>query len=151
MASAPSLCCIKKGARKSIDRGPRINDRIRAREVRVIGSSGEQLGVMPVAEALAKAGEANLDLVEVAPTATPPVCRIVDFGKYKYEQAKKEREAHKKSKTSDLKGMRNALSKLDAQGNPTAVAAAVEFVLEGLHLSRRLNKDKSHGVVRYRR
>jgi len=106
MASAPSLCCIKKGAGKSIDRGPRINDRIRAREVRVIGSNGEQLGVMPVAEALAKAGEANLDLVEVAPTATPPVCRIVDFGKFKYEQAKKEREAHKKSKTSDLKGMR---------------------------------------------
>jgi len=106
MASAPSLCCIKKEARNSIDRGPRINDRIRAREVRVIGGNGEQLGVMPVAEALAKAEAANVDLVEVAPTANPPVCRIIDFGKYKYEQAKREREAHKKSKTSDLKGMR---------------------------------------------
>jgi translation initiation factor IF-3 len=84
----------------------RINDRIRAREVRLIGANGEQLGVMPVTEALAKADEANLDLVEVAPTATPPVCRVMDYGKYKYEQAKREREAHKKSKTSDLKGMR---------------------------------------------
>jgi len=62
--------------------------------------------VIPTRDALAKAQEANLDLVEVAPTATPPVCRIMDFGKYKYEQAKRERVAHKKSKTSELKGMR---------------------------------------------
>jgi len=72
----------------------------------LIGVNGEQLGVMPVAEALAKAEESELDLVEVAPTAAPPVCRIMDYGKYKYEQAKREREAHKKSKTSELKGMR---------------------------------------------
>jgi translation initiation factor IF-3 len=61
---------------------------------------------MPTRDALARAQEAGLDLVEVAPTANPPVCRIMDFGKYKYEQAKRERSAHKKSKTSDIKGMR---------------------------------------------
>ncbi len=61
---------------------------------------------MPTRDALAKAQEAGLDLVEVAPTANPPVCRIIDFGKYKYEQAKRERSAHKKSKTSEIKGMR---------------------------------------------
>lgn len=97
---------VYKEAGNSIERGARINDRIRAREVRLIGANGEQLGVMPIAEAMAKAEEANLDLVEVAPTAAPPVCRIIDYGKYKYEQAKREREAHKKSKTSELKGMR---------------------------------------------
>ncbi len=72
----------------------------------MIGSNGEQLGVMPLRDALAKAQEAALDLVEVAPTASPPVCRVMDYGKYKYEQAKRERVAHKKSKTSGLKGMR---------------------------------------------
>jgi len=88
------------------ERETRINNRIRAREVRLIGANGEQLGVMSLQEALAKAQDAGVDLVEVAPTASPPVCRIMDFGKYKYEQAKRERLAHKKSKTSDLKGMR---------------------------------------------
>ncbi|HEX4835729.1 MAG TPA: translation initiation factor IF-3 [bacterium] len=83
-----------------------MNDRIRAREVRLIGDQGEQLGVIPTRDALARAQEAGLDLVEVAPTANPPVCRIMDFGKYKYEQAKRERSAHKKSKTSEIKGMR---------------------------------------------
>ena len=72
----------------------------------MIGTNGEQLGVMLAGDALAKAEEANLDLVEVAPNANPPVCRIMDYGKYKYEQAKREREAHKKSKASELKGMR---------------------------------------------
>ena len=72
----------------------------------MIGANGEQLGVLSLQEALAKAQEAGVDLVEVAPTASPPVCRVMDFGKYKYEQAKRERLAHKKSKTSELKGMR---------------------------------------------
>ena len=103
MLPSPSL---PEGGVESIERGARINDRIRAREVRLIGANGEQVGVIPLAEALAKAEEANLDLVEVAPTAAPPVCRIIDYGKYKYEQAKREREAHRKSKTSELKGMR---------------------------------------------
>ncbi|HLJ62304.1 MAG TPA: translation initiation factor IF-3 [bacterium] len=88
------------------ERETRINNRIRAREVRLIGANGEQLGVLSLQDALAKSQEAGVDLVEVAPTASPPVCRVMDFGKYKYEQAKRERLAHKKSKTSELKGMR---------------------------------------------
>ena len=71
----------------------RINFRIRAKEVRVIGAEDEQFGVMTVEDAVKKAEEAGLDLVEVAPTAVPPVCRIIDYSKYKYEQEKKEKEA----------------------------------------------------------
>jgi translation initiation factor IF-3 len=80
-------------------RGPRINDRIGVREVRVILDDGDeavQLGVLPTRDALAKAREMGLDLVEVSPTARPPVCRIMDFGKYKYEQAKKARQSKKR-------------------------------------------------------
>ena len=69
----------------------RINGEIRAREVRVISGTGEQLGIMPVPKALSLAGEANLDLVEVAPNANPPVCRLMDYGKYLYEKQKRER------------------------------------------------------------
>ena len=72
----------------------------------MIGPNGEQLGVVPTREALTKAQEHSLDLVEVAPTATPPVCKIMDFGRYKYEQAKRDRDAHRKTKGGDLKGMR---------------------------------------------
>ena len=92
--------------RQSIERETRINDRIRAREVRLIGSDGEQLGVVPTREALTRAQEAALDLVEIAPTAAPPVCKIMDFGRYKYEQGKRERDAHKKTHGGELKGMR---------------------------------------------
>lgn len=74
----------------------RINDEIRAREVRLVGEEGEQLGIVTLRDALRIAGEHNRDLVEVAPTARPPVCRIMDFGKFKYEQSKREREARKK-------------------------------------------------------
>lgn len=69
---------------------------IRAKEVRLIGESGEQLGVLPILEALKLARERETDLVEVAPNAQPPVCRMLDYGKFKYEQARKEREAHKR-------------------------------------------------------
>jgi translation initiation factor IF-3 len=78
------------------DRGPRINERIGVREVRVVGDDGQQLGVLPTRDALAKAKELGLDLVEVSPTSRPPVCRIMDFGKYKYEQAKKAKLARKR-------------------------------------------------------
>ncbi|MDD5422735.1 MAG: translation initiation factor IF-3, partial [Candidatus Omnitrophica bacterium] len=74
----------------------RINSRIRVREVRVVGEEGEQLGVLATPDALKRAEEAGLDLVEVAPTAVPPVCRIMDYSKYKYEQEKREKEARKK-------------------------------------------------------
>ena len=85
--------------------GTRINERIRAREVRVIDEAGGQLGVMDPRDALAMARERGLDLIEVAANAQPPVCRIMDYGKFKYEQGKREREAAKKQRQSEMKGM----------------------------------------------
>ena len=84
----------------------RINNRIRVREVRCVGEAGEQLGVLATPDALKRAEEAGLDLVEVAPTAVPPVCRIMDYSKYKYEQEKREKEARKKQKIVHLKEIR---------------------------------------------
>jgi len=84
----------------------RVNERIRAREVRLVGEKGEQLGVMTLSQAWETARKHNLDLVEVAPTAVPPVCRLLDYGKYKYEQAKKERELRKSQKVSLLREVR---------------------------------------------
>ncbi|MEE9221183.1 MAG: translation initiation factor IF-3, partial [candidate division NC10 bacterium] len=80
-----------------------MNERIRIREIRVIGSDGAQLGIMSPEEALGKARSMDLDLVEVAPQAKPPVCRIMDYGKYRYEQSKKAREAKKKQTVIQLK------------------------------------------------
>lgn len=81
----------------------RINEEIRVREVRVTNDEGEQLGIMQTRDALRMAAEQNLDLVEVAPKAKPPVCRIMDFGKYRYEQQKREKEARKKQKIITVK------------------------------------------------
>ena len=83
-----------------------INEQIRDREVRVIGVDGEQLGVMPTREAMKLAEEAGVDLVKIAPTAKPPVCKIVDYGKFKYEQARKDKEAKKKQKIVEIKEIR---------------------------------------------
>lgn len=84
----------------------RVNRRIRAKEVRLVGEKGEQLGIMPLPQALEVAKKHNLDLVEVAPNSTPPVCRLLDYGKYKYEQAKKEREIRKSQKVPLLREVR---------------------------------------------
>ncbi|MFZ5649347.1 MAG: translation initiation factor IF-3 [Bacillota bacterium] len=81
----------------------RINEEIRVREIRLVDNDGNQLGIMPTREALKIAEERQLDLVEIAPQAKPPVCRIMDFGKYKYEQSKREKEARKKQKIIDIK------------------------------------------------
>jgi len=81
----------------------RINQHIRASDVRLIGADGEQVGVMSLKEALAHATEANLDLVEVAPLATPPVCRVMDYGKYKYQQSKKQQEARRRQTIIQVK------------------------------------------------
>lgn len=83
--------------------GPRINGRIRAPEIRLIGADGENVGVVTPARAMDLAAEAELDLVEISPNATPPVCKIMDFGKYKYETQKKEAEARKKQKVIEVK------------------------------------------------
>lgn len=84
----------------------RVNERIIAKEVRLVGEGGEQLGIMPLSQALETARKRNLDLIEVAATASPPVCRILDYGKYKYEQTKKERELRKSQKVSLLREVR---------------------------------------------
>ncbi|MBW1982355.1 MAG: translation initiation factor IF-3 [Deltaproteobacteria bacterium] len=80
-----------------------VNDKIRASQVRLIGPDGTQLGIVPLAEALERAAQEKLDLVEVAPKATPPVCKIMDYGKYKYQQSKKSQEAKKKQATVQVK------------------------------------------------
>ena len=83
--------------------GPRINEEIRVREVHLIDKDGANLGTIPIADALAKALEANLDLVEISPNATPPICKLLDFGKYKYQEQKKQAEARKKQKVVEVK------------------------------------------------
>jgi translation initiation factor IF-3 len=89
-----------------IQKDLRVNERIRAREVRLIDENGGQMGVVPFREAMQYARERGLDLIEVASNATPPVCRIMDYGKYKYEQGKRERESQKKQRMTELKGIR---------------------------------------------
>jgi len=88
------------------DRELRVNERIRVREVRLIDESGNQRGIIPTIEALKIARESGLDLVEVAPSANPPVCKILDYGKYKFEQEKKDKESKKKQKQIKLKEIR---------------------------------------------
>ena len=83
--------------------GPRVNDRIRAPEIRLIGADGENVGVVTPARAMAMAEEAGLDLVEISPNAEPPVCKIMDFGKFKYEQQKREAEARRKQHIIEIK------------------------------------------------
>jgi translation initiation factor IF-3 len=102
---ARSICVTEEG-KKHIIKKLRVNEEIRAREVRLVGEKGEQLGVMILAQAREVAKSQGLDLVEVAPTAIPPVCRMLDYGKYKYEQAKKEREARKGQKLALVREIR---------------------------------------------
>lgn len=90
----------------AIEREPRVNEKIRVPEVRVVDAEGNLLGVMPTDRALALAREQTLDLVEVAPMSRPPVCRVMDYGRYKYEQSKRTRKARKKQQTTHLKEVR---------------------------------------------
>ncbi|MEO9514678.1 MAG: translation initiation factor IF-3 [Paracoccaceae bacterium] len=85
------------------DTGPRVNDRIRSNEIRLIGADGENVGVVTPTRAMEMAFDAGLDLVEISPNANPPVCKIMDFGKFKYEQQKRESEARKKQKIIEIK------------------------------------------------
>jgi len=107
-----------------------INEQIRDREVRVIGENGEQLGVMSTRDALKLAEEAGVDLVKIAPTAKPPVCKIVDYGKFKYEQTRKEKEAKKKQKTVEIKEIRLSPN-IDTNDLNTKVNAARKFLTKG--------------------
>ena len=107
-----------------------IHEQIRDREVRLIGEEGEQLGVMSSREAQKLADEAGLDLVKIAPTAKPPVCKIVDYGKYRYEQARKEKEARKKQKTIEIKEIRLSPN-IDTNDLNTKINAAKKFLTKG--------------------
>jgi len=107
-----------------------INEQIRDREVRLIGEDGEQLGVMSSKDAQKLADEAGLDLVKIAPQAKPPVCKIVDYGKFRYEQARKEKEAKKKQRTIEVKEIRMSPN-IDSNDLNTKTAAARKFLEKG--------------------
>ena len=102
-----------------------INGQIRDKEIRVIGENGDQLGIMSPREAMKLAQEADLDLVKIAPKAQPPVCKIIDYGKYRYELARKEKEAKKKQKTVEVKEVRLSpnieTNDLNSKGNKVKV------------------------------
>ena len=107
-----------------------INERIRDREVRLVSESGEQLGIMSSREALKLAREADLDLVKIAPNAKPPVCKIIDYGKYRYELALKEKEAKKKQKTMEVKEVRLSPN-IDTNDLNTKANQARKFISKG--------------------
>ena len=118
-----------------------INEEIHEKEVRVIGADGEQLGVMSSDEALAKAEQDELDLVLIAPQGNPPVCRIMDYGKYRFEQSKREKEARKNQKQAELKEIQMSLN-IDTNDFNTKVNQATKFLKNG---------DKVRVKIRFRR
>ena len=107
-----------------------INEQIRDKEVRLIGENGEQLGIMSAKDAYKMARDAELDLVKIAPAAKPPVCKIIDYGKYRYELARKEKEAKKKQKTIDVKEVRLSPN-IDTNDLNTKAGAARKFLTKG--------------------
>ncbi len=117
-----------------------INEGIRDKEVRLVGTNGEQLGVMSNAAAQEIAIEQNLDLVKIAPQAVPPVCKLMDYGKYKFEQAKREKEARKNQKVIDIKEVRLSLN-IDTNDFNTKVNRAIKFLEAG---------DKVKAALRFR-
>ncbi|WP_093228293.1 translation initiation factor IF-3 [Thermoflavimicrobium dichotomicum] len=117
-----------------------VNEAIRAREVRLIGPDGDQLGIKPLKEALKLAQELNLDLVNVAPQAKPPVCRIMDYGKFRYEQSKREKEARKKQKIIQVKEVRLSPT-IDENDVQTKLKNVKKFLQKG---------DKVKLTIRFR-
>ena len=115
---------------KAISNELMINEQIRDKEIRLIGSEGEQLGIMSSRDALKLAEEAGLDLVKIAPNAKPPVCKIVDYGKYRYEQLRKEKEAKKKQKVIEVKEIRLSPN-IDTNDLNTKMNAARKFLDKG--------------------
>jgi len=107
-----------------------INERIRDREVRVISADGEQLGIMSSRDALRLAEEANLDLVKISPNAKPPVCKIIDYGKYKYEKTRKEKDAKRKQHVVEIKEIRLSPN-IDTNDLDTKINAARKFLTKG--------------------
>lgn len=117
-----------------------INEEIRDKELRVIDADGQQLGIMSSRDALKIASDKNLDLVKIAPQATPPVCRIMDYGKYRFELAKKEKEARKNQKIVEIKEIRMSLN-IDTHDFETKASHAKAFLTDG---------DKVKVTVRFR-
>ncbi len=117
-----------------------INEEIRDREIRVVGDDGTQLGIMSAKDAMKLALERNLDLVKIAPQAVPPVCRIMDYGKFRFEKAKREKEARKNQKVIDTKEVRLSLN-IDVHDFDTKVNNAIKFLKSG---------DKVKVSVRFR-
>ncbi len=122
-----AVWCYRGG---SISTEPRINDRIRVPEVRLVGPSGEQVGIVPLAKALELAQEYDLDLVEVAASARPPVCKLMDYGKFKYESAMKAREARKNQAHTVIKEMK-LRPKIDPHDYDTKKGHVVRFLKQG--------------------
>ncbi|NSL51529.1 translation initiation factor IF-3 [Calidifontibacillus erzurumensis] len=117
-----------------------VNEEIRAREVRLVGPNGDQIGIKSRNEALEMAQNANLDLVMVAPNAKPPVCRIMDYGKYRYEQQKKEKEARKNQKVINIKEVRLSPS-IEEHDFNTKLRSAIKFLEKG---------DKVKATIRFK-
>ena len=107
-----------------------INEQIRDREIRVIDSDGSQLGIMPSKRAMELAEQKNLDLVKIAPQATPPVCKIIDYGKYRFEQSKREKEQRKNQRVVEIKEVRLSLN-IDTHDFETKKNHALRFIAEG--------------------
>jgi len=120
------------GQQENIRKLPRINDQIRKSPIRLIDENENMVGIIDVREALQQASEAGLDLVEVSPEADPPVCRILDFGKYRYEQSKKEKSNRAKSKAAEMKEVRLGRSmKIDPHDIKIRMEQARKFLMDG--------------------
>ena len=117
-----------------------INEEIRDKEVRLVGTDGEQLGIVSISVAQNMAIEKNMDLVKIAPQAVPPVCKIMDYGKFKFEQAKREKEAKKNQKVIEIKEVRLSLN-IDTNDFNTKVNRAIKFLEAG---------DKVKAALRFR-
>jgi translation initiation factor IF-3 len=127
----------------------RVNGKIRAREVRVIGVDGKQLGIISLTDALNLARQHGVDLVEIAATATPPVCRLVDFGKYRYEQAKKEKDSKKHQHASTVKEVQLS-PRIDPHDLGIKVMHAVDFLCEDMKVKAALKfrgREMAHTEV----
>jgi translation initiation factor IF-3 len=130
------LSCRPAGTNRQNDQGgpissePRINDRIRVPEVRLVGPEGEQVGIVPIGKALELALESDLDLVEVAPMARPPVCKLMDYGKFKYESAQKAREARRNQALTVIKEMK-LRPKIDSHDYETKKGHVERFLKQG--------------------
>ncbi len=128
---APLFCtCVRKRVHFISKQAHQINEDIRDKEVRLVSATGEQLGILPLAEAMAKAEEANLDLVKISPNADPPVCKLMDYGKYRFEQSKREKEAKKNQRVVEIKEVRMSPS-IDVNDFNVKLRNAQKFLGEG--------------------